>query len=107
MSLDRLRQVAEAATPGRWLRDGSSDVFSGGCGCTGELVATSRPDMGQLPTEAQSANALHIATFDPPTVLALLDVADTARRAMYGPAHDTRPTDDLADALDRLREVAS
>ena len=101
MSLDRLRQVAEAATPGRWLRDGSSDVFSGGCGCTGELVATSRPDMGQLPTEAQSANALHIATFDPPTVRALLDVAEAAWTVEFHRGSE------LSAALDRLREVSS
>jgi hypothetical protein len=41
------------------------------------------------------------------TLLALLDVAEAAHRAMHGPARDTRPTDDLADALDRLREVTA
>ena len=78
MSLDRLRQVAEEA-------DDSA-------GMTWEALRT-----------LDHFNR----TFDPPTVKALLDVADAAHRAMYGPAHGTRPTDDLADALERLREVSS
>lgn len=72
--IDALRKVAEAATPGPWELDGS-DIAAGDY-----WVAYS--------ADTSVTDAAHIAAFDPPTVLALLDevaalratVADNERR---------------------------
>jgi len=67
---DKLRAVAEAATQGKWWR--YSDVS--------EVVRCGQKVDGLAgePVEG-AANATHIATFDPPTVLQLLDDLDEAR----------------------------
>ena len=66
-TLQRLRTVAEAATPGAWVTRGGN--LSSGFNVLGENGrALRRPVcVGTLPKDAA-----HIATFDPPTVLRLL-----------------------------------
>lgn len=62
LNLNELRKVAEAATPGPWTLIGGGEYLTP----IGLMVA---PDDGGVWPE----DATHIATFDPPTVLALLD----------------------------------
>jgi hypothetical protein len=96
-TMEKLRKVAEQATEGSWRAD-YDNVWSEGPGiwvceaCDGHSTAE------------------HIATFDPPTVLALLDVAEAAEAAVDLWTSD-RPHDDdgqtarLHQAVDRLRAV--
>ena len=111
MSLDRLRQVAENATPGPWHEDGpwwysESDPAH---------MVTTEPDRKAVvlnPPRGQrasvQADTAHIATFDPPTVKALLDVAERARFLAGDPYLRGAPgMGELRDALSRLREVSS
>ena len=122
MSLDRLRQVSEAATPGPWWwerRNGVSTatVWSRGKGLVNSVARMGRRDVRPEVREEHAANAEFIATFDPPTVKALLDVAEAAD-VIQSPAYEddiapyadgVRRTDvvRLTKALDRLREVSS
>jgi hypothetical protein len=80
--LDALERVAEAATPGPW-QNGIDDLEG--------VVAPENPGLGNVictpPTkrmydsiERWPDNATHIATFDPPTVKALISLARTALR---------------------------
>jgi hypothetical protein len=115
MSFDRLREVAEQATPGPWQhqppsQDGTIHHIRKVNDHGLPFFVARTEDTGYSERSSfrqRAADAEHIATFDPPMALALLDVAEAAHRAMHGPARDTRPTDDLADALDRLREVTA
>src|SRR5690606_27092847 len=88
-----LRRIAEAATPGPWGVNPWRAVV--------DEMETLTPICGMLwPTELRTeeqtlANAQHIATFDPPTVLALLDEIELLRRergethfALYHPDFD-------------------
>ena len=111
MSLDRLREIADGASPGEWQIVGYYVCFRGSDGEAHPIART--------PRDAQGAerDAPFIATFDPPTVKALLDVAECARRAADEPwdgGIDAQPASsltvtemELRDALARLREVSS
>lgn len=69
LNLNELRKVAEAATPGPWeVADEGYDERYVYDSASGQMCWT--PD---LPGHWSLADATHIATFDPPTVLALLD----------------------------------
>lgn len=74
--LSEMRRVAESATPGPWEQvDVQGQRSENGVGVRGcgdfDWVATL-----QVSNVAEwRENAAHIATFDPPTVLALLDAA--------------------------------
>ena len=67
LDLTKMKAVAEAATPGPWVPEkGGRGAWIKGA--TGEWAALSCAD-----TDDQAdANATFIATFDPPTVIALL-----------------------------------
>lgn len=84
LDLGRLREVAEGATPGSWemTREGQSHprdsvadvadergvpVFADCCGYTGSAL---------------TQDAEHIATFDPPTVLALIERLERAEMTL-------------------------
>lgn len=73
--IERLRQVAEAAAAGPWWRvpgeSGADAVLSG----IGESL-TWDDHGGEV---FKPADAEHIAAFDPPTVLALLDEVERLR----------------------------
>lgn len=80
----RLRAVAEAATPGPWMADESLGTsfhdfevlgpVERGNGTVRQVV------IAQIHGE-DSNDHTHIAAFDPPTVLALLDALDAAEAA--------------------------
>lgn len=76
MSIDTeaLRRIAEAATPGPWgcrWEDAEEFWFGQGYWTAGRFV------IGGDERDAEAkADAAHVATFDPPTVLALLDRID-------------------------------
>jgi len=92
---EALRRVAEAATPGPWFQSGSPWFSTGSVVLAGSpdphvgLVVTDTEPWEGARAEAQEDNpgialadpdddAAFIATFDPPTVLALLDERDAA-----------------------------
>ena len=85
---DVLRAIAKAATQGEWARSGSKITYEG----------------WYIAGAADPANVRHIATFDPPTVLALLDrlAALEAERA----AGDARVVE-LVEALALYTDDAS
>ena len=87
IDVDALRVVAEGATPGPWEVDrffwkigstrGMPDEFWVSVEAAGSVIAC-------MPEEAPASepNAAHIAEFDPPTVLALLDRLQAAEGAV-------------------------
>lgn len=107
---ERLRRAAEAATPGPWR---VSPVERGNALVGGD------PEIGDAPyAEVRTVpDAEFIATFDPPTVLALLDEMEALRwqvervrnlgptwhRGMYGCPDDMFSRRDLRAALDGPR----
>ena len=132
MSVDRLHQVAEAADasetyegPWSWVSRKSDSPLGT------ELLVGSEAEMGHIADVVpwMPELAQFIATFDPPTVKALLDVADAAeahrrhvddewfRLAAQRPqdpkkwerweSERERLIREMADALARLREVMS
>lgn len=77
INLDTLRKIAEAATPGPWETLGGQGPFGTHAVChrmeQGTLVEIAYRD-----AHFDKANATHIATFDPPAVLALLSRLEQA-----------------------------
>lgn len=78
IDLDKREAVAKAATPGRWAfgdRTGSLRVETAGGNQTTEICVLEEQgdaeERGLWGTEFKNAD--HIATFDPPTVLALIE----------------------------------
>lgn len=85
---DALRVAAESATPGPWETDTISARSFTAVGGGGRIVSDCDYSVGMSVLESR-ANAAHIATADPPTVLALLDAlaaaearADRAEKAI-------------------------
>ena len=119
MSVDRLRQVAADATPGPWREDGpwwhtpDDPAHMVTAALDRVPVAINPPREVRAPVRSDMT---FIATFDPPTVKALLDVAEAAE-LIESPGFADQPDpyatgirrEDavaLTDALARLREVA-
>jgi hypothetical protein len=115
MSLERLRTAVEYATPGEWWSDMAPDHN----GDDQHYVAArqgGRQVCSYYADPDDVADAVYIATFDPPMVLALLDVAEAAEGhagvadidCPEGP--DACPycatRQSLLAAVNRLREVA-
>lgn len=84
--LAQLRQIAEAATPGKWhyipktFHGDDTELTAGVTAGDGTAVVC----ISALAEEGieNPIDALHIATFDPPTVLRLLAVAEAAATAL-------------------------
>jgi len=75
--LAELRRIAQMATPGPWGRSGRI-VYAP---THGHRQVTISVQKGRdCSAEEADAVALHIASFDPPTVLALLDEIERLRR---------------------------
>lgn len=88
--LRELKEIAEKATPGPWEQDVDT-VWADDCDhhpILGPDYANHTCRSG----EQTVANAAHIATFDPPTVLSLLSDLERARSLV------TRQSEALADA---------
>ena len=97
--LTTLRKIAEAATPGPWHYIGidfRGERSHSTKGAAGSVVAFAGygPDGGM-----SNLNAAHIATFDPPTVLALIDEIEHLRRWKS-------EAKQVLDGLDELAKVA-
>lgn len=101
LDLAKLEEVALAATPGPWEATGGNvtnwhdhtyemEWMSNGQGCIDGTNANYRAD------------AIHIATFDPPTVLRL--IAELKEAGLYTEAHER--LDDLARDSVRLADSA-
>ena len=73
LNLTKLRKIAEAATPGPWnlhtLRTDETHDIRGSIDDEADIV---------IYAECEDADAAHVATFDPPTVLALIDRLEAA-----------------------------
>src|SRR5690606_2803878 len=86
--LQELRRIAEAATPGPWRVNKygpTRRIMSIGAGKYGTdpVIANVETFWSKREQEKygdHGANAVHIATFDPPTVLALLDEIERLRK---------------------------
>lgn len=94
---DRLRAIAQAATPGPWWNDVADDTF----GQSEHFVASKdrgRQVCSYCSDPDESADAEYIATFDPLLVAAMLDVVLAAEET---PGWD----ENLSSALDRFREI--
>lgn len=114
--LAELRRIAEAATPGPWVYEERPTK------CTDHVVLTERHPRVLINGEYAVGNRdlSHIATFDPPTVVALLDEIDTLRAKLDDLLSQrideaeaklaTRPVEQVVGELQaenrRLREVA-
>lgn len=81
LDLSAFRKVAEAANDGAWAV-GDENPFGPGEFC----VSYDDGDAGDITDYLEGVNACHIATFDPPTVLALLDELETLRALTKPPA---------------------
>lgn len=68
---EKLRAIAEAAGDGPWSYDGDGFIF--------DVLGLS---LAEVASAAGQPEAAHIATFDPPTVLALLHEIDRLRGAL-------------------------
>lgn len=111
-ALDRLRTIAEQASEGPWAhqpppQDGTIHRIRKVDDHGLPFFVARAEDTGYSERSSfrqRAADAEHIARFDPPTVLALLDVAEAAETVddECGVTHA-----DLANALDRLKEVTS
>jgi hypothetical protein len=77
---DGLRRIAEAATEGPWRVE--SRINANVVGNTETIASGSTPiaDCWGRPQSWREPDARHIAAFDPPTALALLDTADAHDR---------------------------
>ena len=98
--IDRLRRLAEEATPGRWKpRQPDGDCWfvwrdndDPGYQAVAECVVSDGYDL-----DAEGADAAYIAAMNPDVARALLDVVAAARDA-----EEWVPGFDLSDALNRL-----
>ena len=85
LDLTKLREIAEAATPGEWESVVStySSEFGDYKGAWIPGVAEEISDyyIGTVPP-LHVNDATHIATFDPPTVLALIDEVERLRETL-------------------------
>jgi hypothetical protein len=82
LNLAALRQVAEAATPGPWVHEGAD--YDRPSRNVRAQHQQGWPLQGVAYNVGRTADAAHIATFDPPTVLALLDLAERATAVRDG-----------------------
>ena len=101
--ISELRKITAAATPGPW---GAADGGSFGGWWISLNGDPSNVTIAAVPIKL--ADADHIATFDPPTVLAMLDAIEAAEGYLKLDLR-RRTLDDagrLADALDHVRDLS-
>ena len=129
-AISRARAIAAAATPGPWGADSigyaEDDVrVQVTCGAwdLALIDESAPPELRDTSVEQRIADAAHVATFDPPTVSAMLDVIEAAERVIaphaFGGVHAEElgahceycrrswPCDSslMSDALDRVRDL--
>lgn len=84
-NLDTLRKVAEAATQGVWERFDVTDLDTFGVTDLAHVLATeleTEDAVQAVATGVTREDAHHIATFNPPAVLALLSRLEQAEQAV-------------------------
>lgn len=105
IDLDKLRKLAESATPGPWQTEGGMNLYVFTAN-NHTMIAESRGTGAGLSDEQQTANAAFIASANPATILALLDVVEAAQEvnAVYWDFDRSMKTEAeaLRDALLRL-----
>lgn len=128
MVTERIRAIAQAATPGPWKwQDSETDVdldgydreyidaTADGFGRPSLRTAWVRETeyVGAIPEfiigyaeEVSGPDAQHIATFDPLLVTAMLDVVEAARVVAEPGFHASNKFIDLQVALTQFRKVA-
>ena len=79
---DKLRRVAEATTQEEW-RYYHNEIGTGVAGKMADIAHCRGFYEGGRTVEEEKANAQHIATFDPPTVLRLLDTLDQMAAVLH------------------------
>lgn len=82
LDFDKLEEVARAATQGPWATDyrfGEASMVIADDAGRMPLATTALYPLAQNRPQTVEANARHIATFDPPTVLALIALAKGSR----------------------------
>lgn len=114
--LKDLRHTAERATQGKWEvareidgRTTITRVVAGGSGCVARTQAQAIYGRPGFQNKQAEANALHIATFDPPTAIGLIDEVEKGREqqaivariwAMLGsPTYEELAGDSIYDVL--------
>ena len=95
--LAKARAIADAATPGPWEVSGKWWLEGT------EHIVVSSEDYEIAFT--QQPDAAHIARFDPPTVLAMLDAIELLAEAKLHVPHGTALRADIDTALDRVRTL--
>ena len=95
IQLNKLREIAVAATDGPWnlhtLRTDETHDIRGSIDDEANIV---------IYAECEDADALHIATFDPPTVLELLDEIERLQRWKREAKQVFRGLGDLVEVAD-------
>ena len=109
LNLDALEAVARAATPGPWSINWESDEYHAGMPDKWAL-SINGPEASDF-ADLAAADAEHMATFDPPTVLALIAGLRSVRedleyfRSLPHVSVYTRLTDERDEARAKLREA--
>ena len=94
LNLDQLRQVAGNATPGNWMwvNDREDERIRAGEFPYTHITSTD---------DVEGVNAVHIATFDPPTVLALIDRVELLEQRATTAVHVERKQRSRAEAAEQ------
>lgn len=79
---DHLREVAQRATPGRWIASASDGET--GHGFCAQVFCQNGPSIATMDHmgEQGTADANYFATFNPQTILALLDAYEASQSAL-------------------------
>jgi len=103
-ALAKARAIADAATPRPWHPDLWLDEWS--VVRWGESASEFATDICD-PRTMTEADAAHVATFDPPTVSAMLDVIEAADVACKQgrPVDAFQALNDVDDALHAFRDL--
>ena len=109
-AIGKLRKTAAAATPGEWKHG----CLPGINRRDNRVYADARPDGDWLTVlecgDMAFEDALHIATFDPPTVTAMLDVIEAAEGWLgdddQTPGHAVGEKKNVRKALARFHDLS-
>ena len=79
IDIEKLKRLAEAATPGPWVVDGDTDAFTGGPHVMtedGAGLLGMWDGQYEIDSDAQEANAAYIAAANPAAILELIRQRD-------------------------------
>ena len=108
---NELRAIAEAATPGPWTYDPTSDVTEIWAGEMNVADVWADLNSGSITEAQRRSNGFFIATFDPPTVLRLLadlEAAEARVGVLEGSLRQIRDHNGVWHCFaDEVRAIAS